>query len=67
VKRRAGRADSGDVLQVDLVLPRRPIPGIGGASVRDHYIERAGPAINPLIKVANIVAIMIISLIAIHG
>ena len=56
-----------EVLQVDLVLPRWPIPGIGGASVRDHYVDPAGPAIDPLIKMANIVAIMIISLIAIHG
>jgi Na+/H+-translocating membrane pyrophosphatase len=38
-----------------------------GASVRDHYRDPAGPAINPLIKKANIVPIMIISLIAIHG
>jgi hypothetical protein len=66
-ERRAGRADSGDVLQVDLVLPRGPIPGIGGASVRDHYVDPAGPAINPLIKMATIVQIMIISLIAIHS
>jgi Na+/H+-translocating membrane pyrophosphatase len=49
------------------VLPIVPIPRIGGASVRDHYVDSAGPAINPLIKMANIVAIMIISLIAIHG
>jgi Na+/H+-translocating membrane pyrophosphatase len=38
-----------------------------GESVRDHSTDAAGPAINPLIKMPNIVAIMIISLIPIHG
>ena len=48
-------------------VARVPIPRIGGASVRDRYMDPAGSVINPLIKMANIVAIMIISLIAIHG